>query len=131
MRMATVTNRSQPTRSDRRPRLPHARSRTLQLVLLYVGAALFLLQLVWLASNPIGFILPVATALFLVLLITLGPERLGIGLVGVAFFLAPGGIGTVFQFAGPSVLITDLALLGGAFLLLPRLMQSSYRVAPP
>lgn len=103
----------------------------LQQSVLYAVAGLFLLFLVALAAGPNGGPLALLLALGAVLLVWLGPERLGIGLLGLAFFLAPGGIGPSFQVAGPSVLFTDLALIGGAVLLLPRFLQGRFRLSLP
>lgn len=121
--MATATSRSRPT--------PETTRRRFRFLPLYAGAAALLLLLVWLAQWPVGMLLAVVLAGLVVTLSVLGPERFGIGLVGLAFFLAPGGIGEPFQLVGQSVLITDAALLGGAVLLLPRLLLAHYRVAAP
>lgn len=126
--MATATNPSPPTRSEGRRQLPGGRGRTTRLAALYAGAALFLLLLVGLAAGSVGFGLPLVIALFVTLLICLGPERLGLLLLGLAFFTGP--FYKAYPVLGPAVTVTDVALVAGFVLLLPRLVRGRLHLAP-
>ena len=120
--MATVTNRSRPTPSDL------GRRRTYRAILLYGLAAALLLAMVWAAAGPVGATPPLVLAAFGVALIALGPERLGLGLLLVAFFTAPFYKGLAL--IGPAITLTDVSLVLGFALLLPRLLDGRLRISP-
>ena len=107
----------------------HPQSRTASVVL-YLGAAALVALLV-LASTlgPLFIVLTLGVAAFLVVVATVGSERLGILVLAVGYFTAPFYKGVAF---GGSAVVTapDLLLLAGFALLLPRLVRGRVHFPP-
>lgn len=84
----------------------------------------------WLATRgSIEAVAAVVLAGFTLLWTMLG-QRLGIGLLLLGYLLAPLDKAPILQVGGPSVTATDLILLAGFALVLPRLLRSRLHLAP-
>lgn len=95
---------------------------------LYAGSGLFLIGLLSLVvTGPTGAILALGVAGFVVAVAGLGPERVGLGLLGAAFVTAPFYKGLGSGHSTP----TDLLLALAVVLLFPRLLLGRSRLAPP
>ena len=84
----------------------------------------------WLATRgTVEAVAAVGLAAVALLWTVLG-ERLGIGLLLLGYLLAPLDKAPVLQVGGPSVTVTDLILLAGFALALPRLLRGRLHLAP-
>lgn len=99
---------------------------TKSIVLNVVGATLALALVALTFVNTIALLAAVALALGLFLLVYLGPERLGLALVGIGVYLTPQN--ELRPLTAPSFAWSDIALVLGFGLLLPRLLRTRTRV---
>src|SRR4051812_37704126 len=94
-------------------------------VLTYAGAVVLLLAaLLLVAGGPTTGLVAVGLVAFVLLLVVAGPERVGLVLLGVVFATAP--MYKRLAPAGTAVTPTDLALVAGFGLMLPRLMRNRF-----
>jgi hypothetical protein len=94
-------------------------------VLTYAGAVVVLLGALVLATGGMkAALVAVGLVAALLLMVVAGPERVGVILIGVAFATAP--MYKRLAPAGTAVTPTDLALVAGFGLMLPRLLRSKF-----
>ncbi|RNM17293.1 O-antigen ligase family protein [Nocardioides pocheonensis] len=94
-------------------------------VLVYAGAVLVLLAALALSTGGMqGALFAVALIVACIVLVALGPERVGILALGAAFATAP--MYKRLAPAGSAITPTDLALVLGFALLLPRMLRNRF-----
>lgn len=90
-------------------------------------AGIFLLSSVLLvATGPTGGVIAVVLVAVALAIVCVGPEKVGVGFLGLAFATAPMYKGLAP--AGSAVTPTDLCLVAGFGLLLPRLLGNPFRL---